>query len=162
MKTATSTLWTLALGSLACLGAAVVVDSNVQSCDIPRVSDGCSVPPSLSADVMCQEYFTPACDRHDACYLCGAHFNISRNQCDSAFHKDMTQLCSKNASGCEENEHHRRKGDDVKRTASSLTQRKGSFSLIDTMATAVEASSLAAGKDGIGRAAVPVLGGLVF
>nr|UMA83635.1 venom-related protein conodipine [Conus judaeus] len=85
MKLLASVLWTMA--ALAVTWLVAVDSASEQSCK--RYSDGCSTP----APLPCQEYFRPACDRHDSCYRCGKTFGISRTKCDSAFYDDMSTLC---------------------------------------------------------------------
>uniref|UniRef100_A0A0C9RYL5 Ctr_118_T conopeptide n=1 Tax=Conus tribblei TaxID=101761 RepID=A0A0C9RYL5_CONTD len=85
MKMLASVLWAMAALGVTWLGA--VDSTSDQSCK--RFSNGCSTPLPLP----CQEYFRPACDRHDSCYQCGAHFGISRKQCDDAFSDHMSALC---------------------------------------------------------------------
>uniref|UniRef100_A0A0K8TU07 Ctr_Dip_3 conopeptide n=1 Tax=Conus tribblei TaxID=101761 RepID=A0A0K8TU07_CONTD len=87
MKMLESALWILAVLALPRIAAQ---DSRTtELCKIN--SDGCSVPWET---IPCKEHFRPACDIHDNCYLCGAHFSLSRLNCDDAFLGDMTALCA--------------------------------------------------------------------
>ncbi|KAK7098034.1 hypothetical protein V1264_004924 [Littorina saxatilis] len=44
--------------------------------------------------------FTPACNRHDVCYGCGAKFNYDQAKCDRIFYNHMLAACRSNyASG---------------------------------------------------------------
>ncbi|KAK7500749.1 hypothetical protein BaRGS_00007993, partial [Batillaria attramentaria] len=62
------------------------VDMGPRPCN-RYMSDGCS---HLDGGIL-----TPACDRHDICYNCGAHYGVSRHECDQAFYSDMTRQCSR-------------------------------------------------------------------
>uniref|UniRef100_A0A0C9S5X4 Ctr_116_T conopeptide n=1 Tax=Conus tribblei TaxID=101761 RepID=A0A0C9S5X4_CONTD len=87
MKMLESALWILAVLALPRIAAQ---DSRTtELCKIN--SNGCSVQSDL---IPCQEHFLPACDIHDNCYFCGAHFSLSRLNCDEAFLSDMTALCA--------------------------------------------------------------------
>uniref|UniRef100_W4VRW0 Conodipine 6 n=1 Tax=Conus geographus TaxID=6491 RepID=W4VRW0_CONGE len=81
-----SALWILA--ALALPWIAAQDSSTVELCKIN--SNGCSVP----AWVECREHFRTACDKHDTCYACGAHFGFTRKDCDDGFKKDLTALCT--------------------------------------------------------------------
>uniref|UniRef100_W4VSB8 Conodipine_Vc2 prepropeptide n=1 Tax=Conus victoriae TaxID=319920 RepID=W4VSB8_CONVC len=87
MKMLESALWILA--ALAMPWIAAQDSSTAELCKIN--SNGCSVPSSW---IPCQQHFLAACDRHDTCYLCGAHFNLTQNDCDNAFLAHMIALCA--------------------------------------------------------------------
>uniref|UniRef100_W4VSC6 Conodipine 9 n=1 Tax=Conus geographus TaxID=6491 RepID=W4VSC6_CONGE len=85
MKILESALWILA--AVALLRIAAQDSSTAELCKIN--SNGCSVPL-----LPCKEHFLTACDRHDNCYLCGAHFNLTQDDCDKAFLREITALCA--------------------------------------------------------------------
>nr|QFQ61156.1 conodipine [Conus magus] len=87
MKILESALWILT--ALAVPRIAVQNSGTAELCKMN--SDGCSVPFSW---IRCKEHFRTACDKHDNCYVCGAHFNLTRKDCDDALHRDMTALCA--------------------------------------------------------------------
>nr|DAC80619.1 TPA_inf: conodipine [Conus magus] len=87
MKMLESALWILA--ALALPWIAAQDSSTDELCKIN--SNNCSVYFSW---IPCQKHFHTACDRHDNCYFCGAHFNFTQNDCDNAFLSDMTALCA--------------------------------------------------------------------
>jgi len=39
------------------------------------------------------QVFDTDCNKHDICYGCGTHFNLTRSDCDNLFYKDMVQTC---------------------------------------------------------------------
>jgi len=39
------------------------------------------------------QIFETDCNKHDICYGCGSHYNLSRADCDKLFYKDMVQTC---------------------------------------------------------------------
>nr|KAG5707882.1 hypothetical protein BaRGS_031613 [Batillaria attramentaria] len=51
--------------------------------------DGCTAPDTTKY----KQEFTPACNRHDACYGCGALHEVNRKSCDQAFLSDMKSIC---------------------------------------------------------------------
>ncbi|XP_005095508.1 uncharacterized protein LOC101858258 [Aplysia californica] len=53
--------------------------------------DGCSVP--LVIPAFFRGRFTPACNRHDVCYGCGAMYSQTRHHCDVGFLNDMKAQC---------------------------------------------------------------------
>nr|UMA83326.1 venom-related protein conodipine [Conus judaeus]DAZ86613.1 TPA_inf: venom-related protein Conodipine [Conus judaeus] len=87
MKMLESALWILA--ALALPWIVAQDSSTAELCKIN--SNGCSVPSAL---IQCRKHFLAACDIHDNCYLCGAHFGLTRNNCDNAFLTHMTALCA--------------------------------------------------------------------
>uniref|UniRef100_W4VRZ5 Conodipine 7 n=1 Tax=Conus geographus TaxID=6491 RepID=W4VRZ5_CONGE len=82
-----SALWILA--ALALPWIAAQDSSTVELCKIN--SNGCSVPFNW---IECPEHFRTACDNHDTCYVCGAHFGLTRKDCDDGLYKDIAALCA--------------------------------------------------------------------
>nr|UMA83640.1 venom-related protein conodipine [Conus judaeus] len=87
MKMLESALWILA--ALALPWIVAQDSSTAELCKIN--SNGCSVPSAL---IQCRKHFLAACDRHDNCYFCGAHFGLTQSDCDNAFLTHMTALCA--------------------------------------------------------------------
>ncbi|KAK6179203.1 hypothetical protein SNE40_011618 [Patella caerulea] len=63
----------------------------VSGSDCSRYSNGCSIP--FGANFFFKQTFTPACDRHDACYKCGVMWNLSRRRCDHTFKDHLKRIC---------------------------------------------------------------------
>uniref|UniRef100_A0A0K8TTR8 Conopeptide n=1 Tax=Conus lenavati TaxID=1519839 RepID=A0A0K8TTR8_CONLV len=60
-------------------------------CDNHPTVNGCSVPDFLRVQHL--KTLTPACNRHDVCYGCGAKYGVTKTQCDDAFLRDMKEAC---------------------------------------------------------------------
>nr|QNH72510.1 toxin candidate TRINITY_DN40582_c2_g2_i4 [Pachycerianthus maua] len=63
-----------------------------EQCESLKELDGCSAPFGQKS-VFYRDIFTPACLRHDVCYRCGKLYKWTREDCDVAFRRDMSQLC---------------------------------------------------------------------
>jgi len=70
----------------------LMLSSNLEAKSFCK-TNGCSIPGNLP--YFYKNYFAPACDKHDVCYACGKRNGWSRQQCDSAFKRDMKNLCQK-------------------------------------------------------------------
>jgi len=64
--------------------------------------NGCSVPEWIPKDfvnshgekiVNYTQLFETDCNKHDICYSCGSHYNLSRADCDNLFYMDMLTTC---------------------------------------------------------------------
>ncbi|KAK7102780.1 uncharacterized protein [Littorina saxatilis] len=59
--------------------------------DCSRHSDGCT---NMGLFTEFESVFTPACQRHDACYHCGDGLGYKRTQCDQTFLHNLVTACT--------------------------------------------------------------------
>lgn len=55
------------------------------------LTNGCSIPGKV--DFPYEQFFDPACVRHDVCYTCGYKYGFAREDCDEGFRRNMKYLC---------------------------------------------------------------------
>ncbi|KAK7504604.1 hypothetical protein BaRGS_00004090, partial [Batillaria attramentaria] len=66
-------------------------------------SDGCTIPSGLAAHVGSDnlDLFTPACERHDVCFDCGADYGKTEMTCNIDLKADIKALCSDDDDDCQ-------------------------------------------------------------
>lgn len=84
------TLTLLTLFTFYSSGSLKEIDLTPCTTDI-KLTNGCSIPWGIEFPY--KEFFLPACQRHDVCYVCGTTHEVKRTQCDEAFHQNMLYLC---------------------------------------------------------------------